>query len=344
MRAELEALMRQWVLDGHKNEVETARSQVQALGARSPWLTWDEWKKRCDPELDVLSAPEDTSTVFTSAYTPANATADGAWQSFTLEAAEIERLLSEAPASWRARLPSGGNASNAVEFEFSSAGVMRSWFDADLFKARFWRFDDARQVSNGASPPAGECPAYVAGVVFARHVRERAVAGAPATAGPANEFKGFEFALAKEGLRMQTKAIPTIALASQVAAVSPRKASLTSTAALNKAIEPRVLTATRAVSTTAKVRAPAVTKATLQLTDPKLSVQLAKPQLAAIERMREGSVQRVLLDKTAVKPPKPNPAPTAPTPAAPPDDTIYILAFICKPVPLSPNPDPQLTW
>ena len=27
-----------------------------------------------------------------------------------------------------------------------------------------------------------------------------------------------------------------------------------------------------------------------------------------------------------------------------PDETIYILAFICKPLPKCPNPDPTLQW
>ena len=43
----------------------------------------------------------------------------------------------------------------------------------------------------------------------------------------------------------------------------------------------------------------------------------------------------------------PVPTPTASAPSSPPatpDDAIYILAFICKALPKSPDPDPTLQW
>lgn len=82
-------------------------------------------------------------------------------------------MVNAAPAELRTRLAADLQASDieSISLEFSSAAVVRTWMDSDLFKARFWRFTNrSRQLSDGNRPPVGQCPAYVSAVVFARNI------------------------------------------------------------------------------------------------------------------------------------------------------------------------------
>jgi hypothetical protein len=173
LRAELAELQRAWLLDGFKEEVEAAQALLATLAATSPALAWSDWLARCNSDIDAITDPADGSSVLPSGFSPSNAVAEGAWRDFALTPAEVTALLEEAPAAWRDTLLAGAppRGTEALTFEFSSAAVLRPWFDPALFKARFWRFaEPGRRLSDGAVPPAGECPAYVAGLVFARRI------------------------------------------------------------------------------------------------------------------------------------------------------------------------------
>ena len=71
--------------------------------------------------------------------------------------------------------------------------------------------------------------------------------------------------------------------------------------------------------------------------------QTVQPAPRAIQRMRwEG---RPIFETAPVPPPPPTPEPPPPPEPEPdPRKDISILAFICKQLPKSPNPDPSLTW
>ena len=317
LRAELDAQMRRWVVDGHKDEVEAAQAQLESLGARSPWTTWHGWQLRSMPAIDTKTDADDTEPVYITAYTPRNATVDGAWSPFSLEPAEIEKLLKQAPADWLERLGiSPSTDKRGLDFEFSSAGITRSWFDPNLFKARFWRLPEGRQISDGGNPATGECPAYVAGVVFARHVRVRTV-GSPAVA--QEKFSGFAFEGAEHGMKLNTRPV--------VKTVTDLRQ--------NEAITKQ-----------------AMAKLSEQLAAADKKTSTIKAVLAKNKPSATISPQSLVLRSTAIRElpaTAPAPAPAAPAPvaapaAAPPDATIYILAFICKPVGLCPAPDATLSW
>ena len=110
-RAELDALQAQWIIAGHKNEVETAQSKVMSLGARSPIQTWAEWSSRFNREIDTSTGAADNFTVFPSFFSPSNAVEEGAWKPFKLSEQEVKVLLNEAPAELRARFAADSAAS-----------------------------------------------------------------------------------------------------------------------------------------------------------------------------------------------------------------------------------------
>ncbi|HEV7906317.1 MAG TPA: hypothetical protein VGO96_20925 [Pyrinomonadaceae bacterium] len=382
-RALLNELRTQWITAGYKNEVEAAQAKVVSLGARSPLQTWSEWNSRFNEDIDTVTGT-DASTVFPSFFSPSNAIDDDAWQPFKLSAEEIKVLLNEAPAELRERFnaDSATAGNKSLTFEFSSAAIQRPWFASDVFKARFWRFADAnRVISDGGKPAKGTCPAYVTAIVFARKVREEVKPAEPVrptippvgiprpgilgrigimrpdlvarpgivarpnvTPQPAPQaqttdkpFGGFQFAA---GVRDQDKLKRRMAERS-IAARTPANE--------RPAATPTMLSA-RMVGNPA-LRRPGI----FRTDNPRTAIP--RPAVTPADASRRLSIVRdhrlfQRLERPRIRIPQPTqPTPTppvTPTPATPTppvqDDSIYILAFICKAVPKAPDPDPTLQW
>jgi len=333
-RAELDALQAQWIVVGHKNEVEAAQSKVVSLGARSPMQTWAEWNSRFNREIDTLTGAADNFTVFPSLFSPSNALEEGAWKPFKLSEQEVKVLLNDAPAELRARFSADNVASSvaSLAFEFSSAAILRPWFVSEALRARFWRFaDPSKIISDGGRPPKGACPAYVTAIVFARRVtvEEKRVETAP----EAKPFDGFRFTVAVKDQERLARISPEA-----LAATQPRP--VVTSPAMNvraaEAVSPRTATmrvanlqAMRAADTNVAmagpVAAPAVTARPMRLST------------VAVTRLPQQSVP-------VTAPTAPSPSPTPSPQRATSDDAIYILAFICKALPKSPDPDLTLQW
>jgi hypothetical protein len=269
-----------------------------------------------------------------SGFSPANAIADEAWRSFTLTPAEVSALLQEAPPAWLTTMlgTAAPRATQSISFEFSSAAIVRPWFEPAVFKSRFWRFaQQERLLSDGKSPPTGECPAYVAAVVFARKV---SVTGADPHVAPqlAMPFEGFSM--------LQTAQI------ARANVIKRQLAPMTTLEAASFIAQPATPTLVRrrhfAVATAA-IAAPAV--ATRSAAGLRAFTLFDKFK---VDRAADRPEFVGHLFTPVVVAPLPTPVPTpAPTqaPAIVPDaNTVYVLAFICKSLPQCPNPDPGLQW
>lgn len=172
-RNKLLELEKKWILDGYKNEVEIARSQYISLSAKSPILTWSEWVENFNPDIDSQVSADDLSLVFPSCFAPSNALEESSWKSFSLDEVEVKALINETSVDLRNLFSIDTNVSSikSISLEFSSATVKRSWFESEIFRSRFWRFsDDTKVISDGDTPPSGDCPAYVTAIVFARKI------------------------------------------------------------------------------------------------------------------------------------------------------------------------------
>ena len=331
-RADIDALQANWIIAGHKNEVEAAQSKVMSLGARSPLQTWAEWSSRFNREIDTSTGAADNFTVFPSVFSPSNALEEGAWKPFKLSEQEVKFLLNEAPAELRARFAADSASSSvaSLTFEFSSAAILRPWFVSEAFRARFWRFaDGSRILSDGGTPPKGTCPAYVTAIVFARNVVVEEKRAEPAPGG-AKPFDGFRFTVAVKDPERLTRISPNVLSAAQ-----PRPVSVAS-----PTMNIRMAAAVSPTTATMRVANPQVTRAA------DMSAAVARPVAAQAITTRPVRLSAVAVTRLP-QPSVPGTPPTAPPPPSQPttpDDAIYILAFICKAVPKSPDPDLTLQW
>ena len=336
LRQEVQRLEQEWLTQGFRAQVEEAQQVVQACETRAPSRAWDEWQKTFIDDLDMST---DTNLIrfVVTGFSPSDLFDTGSWPRFTLTNAEMTRLIRQAPPELQNIFGSDlANPSiDSVSFEYRSVAVTRPWFQPVLFKSRFWRLGVAGgELSDGANPPQGHCPAYIAALVFARNVtiRWRQQAGTPAE----RPEKPSRLLMLDPNIKLRQ-----LNLARDTAA--PART---------------VPGADRAAVQPARVLQPRATAAMVGNPASSMRVMSMRPQVALTGRQKAVLLKSHTfhaLDKMPGRLPSPTPAPPmdprvtmpipAPAPApAPPTDEVTILAFICKRLPRCPDPDPALPW
>jgi hypothetical protein len=126
---------------------------------------------------------------------PSDPAEDGNWSPVSLDEADLARLTGAVDPgilTWlgdRGLLDAAsdaGLAMSGLSVDLFALQVSRSWLEPRVFADRGWTWDGG-QLSDGMTPPAGELPGYVAGLVLARNLvielrPRRTPAIAPATA------------------------------------------------------------------------------------------------------------------------------------------------------------------
>ncbi len=325
LREAIAELERRWVAEGFRAEVEAAQRVVDWVAARSPASVWDEWKRSF---LDVIDTATDTSQVefATTSFSPYDIFSGGAWPSFTLTREEIDRLAAGAPPELAAIFGgSDGAGVEKISFEYRSVTLNRPWLRPELFRSRFWRLGAAGgELSDGGTPPVGRCPSYVAALVLARNVAVHRRAGGEDGTGPRLEPVGHLVRLP-----------PAVLQRLELATVRPRAGVMTAPMPVVSrpavaAIRPR---STLGVPLTlARAPEPELEVGRTLVAPPRAVLQARLASMAFPEGLR------------ATEPPA-SPPPVAET--APPAEhagEVTVLAYICRPLPRCPDPDPSLDW
>jgi len=329
-----------WEAEGGKAAIEAAQSTIATCEARMPRKVWEAWRNAYNPDLDVYTDAASNAGCAPSGFAPADIRTQP-WTTFVLTDAEIKTLTSEASSELQAIFgETGASEITSLSFEFRSAAVVRPWFNTALFDARFWKFaDGSPDLSDGGTPPRGAWPAYVSAVVFARNIR------VTMSAAPPQPLK----VLPALALRPQALQLLQAQRVAMVAAPPVRAPA--ATAAPSMVARPPVALAVAATAAPAMVARPPVAVAAA-LSRP-VALAPIRPAAAAVPavnpvlRLNTAMIYRVpprFPPPAPVPTPPPQPPPAQPQPQPLPDDTISILAFICRPLLKVPNPDPALDW
>lgn len=327
LRAAVQAAQDAWLAKGYKAEVEQAQAVQEACAAKSPVLQWEAWRDAFNPDLDEPTAPDGSSYAL-AAYSPFDILTQADWPTFTLSNAEIEQLASQAPTELKDifQPDPGAPPVSSLSFEFCAVTVNRSWCRPEVFGARFWRFSDPSELlSDGATPPRGECPGYITGLVFARNIMVTDAGGTgrppprPLPVFPPVRFRG--------------TVVPPI-LAKPPPEIAGRPGGPAGVG--------------RPMPVTPRPMTPALeTAETGIVTAPRPPVQAAAPVISPVTfgRLSLGTFKTLPLGPV-LSPPAPSD--TEPPPATadgqPPSGNVSILAFIYTQLSRCPDPDPALTW
>jgi hypothetical protein len=312
-----------WETEGRKTEIEAAQNTVATCEARMPRKVWEAWRNAYNPDLDVYTDPASTGSCAPSGFAPADIGAQP-WTNFVLTGQEIDTLRTQASSELQGIFgDTGASGIASLSFDFRSAAVVRPWFNSAMFDARFWKFaDGSPDLSDGGTPPRGAWPGFVSAVVFVRNIRVTMPAAPP----------------------QPLTVLPAIAVRPQALKMMQAQRVATTAAPPARATAPVVVRAAPAM-----VARPtfAVAAAALRPAAPVPVRPAPAPAVNPVVRLNAAMLYRAPL--TAAPPasapaPVPTPPPPPPQPQPLPDDTISILAFICRPLRKVPDPDPALNW
>lgn len=311
-----------WAGPGRRDEIEAARRVVASYGSRSPAVVWEQFRKLFDPTMPELyfRTTADGLPYVPTGYLPGDVV-DVSWPQITVAADELEALAKDAPDELRSRLSGGADSGvDLVTFEYTLVTVSRSWLNRDLFGSRAWEFRDPdRKLSDGATPPKGECTAYVTGLVLARNITVRR----KADSGSAEVDLGF--------LPTKLKAAPY--LAPRYTVRDHRTRTRDRRTAGTRTRDRRTVRVRTRDHRTAPARPSALSTAVLSLRASKLPLVRARPARPADSTGTR--TERVRATRSARRSTTPS---TATTTTTDPNE-IFVLAFECCLLPESPNPE-----
>jgi hypothetical protein len=323
LRALVEQAHTDWEAKGFKGAIEQAQQVRQAYAARSPQLIWQTWSSSFNPDLDLQTDPNQQPFAPTS-FAPADVFGQE-WPTFRITRAEISQLVAQAPKELKdIFVPEGSQSTvDQLSFEYRSVSLVRPWFRREVFDARCWRLPaGSPALSDGAEPPQGAWPSYIAAMVFVRNIQVTMHADQAVTPPPMRMLPALQFVLnphpdGKTAMRLA----PVAAISRPAPDV---KAAIFTPVQSNIVMQGAIL---RPAPATVVVRP-----------GPKLG------------RMRVVD-HRVPVPQAGLPPPSPAPhtsvpatPPSPPVLAADPRKDISVLAFICKRLPKAPNPDENLSW
>ncbi|MFF3691458.1 hypothetical protein [Streptomyces sp. NPDC002187] len=159
----VQAAYADWLVLGHKSEVEAALGALNRLAGRSSRA--DATRELRDLQDEALSRSADT-TFAPTYFAPLSAAQETTWAHVRISYAELRAAVpSGADTSTRPFLTS--TADGHVEFLYAVLEIMRPWFSARLYQADDWRLAGDQVISTG-SGVEGRTPAYPQSVYLAR--------------------------------------------------------------------------------------------------------------------------------------------------------------------------------
>jgi hypothetical protein len=338
LKAQIQKLLNDWTTDGYKAQIEDAESTFARLGAKSSQQTWEQWQSQLNPQIDTFT---DTSgqSVFITGFSPSDILDEPTWQRFTLSGDEVATLVSQAPDELKKRLaPDAVNLDiDMLSLEYTSVYLTRPWLQPGVFDARFWRFNDGTPpLSDGKTQPSGRFPAYVVSVVFARNIEVRLKAQSSTnTAAVPHLKKGVSFGVFK----LSPSPVLTDALKQPVFHTDPPPPEVEPTG-----VETTIPTGVKTTIPTG-VETTIPTGVETTITAANFSSAEIENEISSALLTQSDRVSTVLKSSDYLRFPPTQWGQPPPTPSTDVlDNSIYIMTFICKALPLCPNPDLTLQW
>ncbi len=349
LRAAVEAVDKAWEAEGHRAGVDAALAVEEAFAARSPALTWADWKTSFMEDIDTLTDSNQIRFAPTG-FSPYDIFDDD-WPRFTMSRSEITQMAATAPHQVVEVLGTGDLGSiEEISFDFRSVALTRPWFRPGVFTSRFWRLPAGTEpLSDGAEEALGRCPAYVSALVFARNI---AITSRPEAVGASPPDPRMLMLIDRVTLAAKR---PEMAAFIRMPAAAP--AAVTPTSINFAARLSAVSFASGMVGSRRSWSHEGERTSDVDMALMKPSLRLAafrplvaRPAVTEVSRVRLSAVsdhRTFRIDPElliAHIPEAPSPPAPEPTVVATPPDEIRILAFICRRIPRSPDPDPELHW
>jgi hypothetical protein len=158
-RQQVNAALNDWVINGHKNDVEQIAAYISQISQRDMSVLKSQYLN--DLEAARLTSPVSGAEFFVTSLIPGNFATSTAWTPFAFGAGDYERNRSAAvsSSSWPVRAGDGflglfgggggrtryagslDRSRTAITCEIAEVPIVRQWFQSAFLTSRSWRFD-----------------------------------------------------------------------------------------------------------------------------------------------------------------------------------------------------------
>ncbi|GAO43552.1 hypothetical protein [Flavihumibacter petaseus] len=316
-----------WESKGNKAAVEKWLGLFNQLTGAAPVTTLNDLKTDYELFAKMHGADELAGefTYLPTLFNPINFFEDQVpWQMLTLDKMEVASLYEKAPANLKEvfQVSDGEPEIQHIGFEYAVVTIVREWFPLkEFFQQRFWKLPDGETVISDGNGN-GLVPAYPDKMIFVRNVAIQYAKPVQPSAATGNLTAQLFVKLNPQvSFQAKTKSDQLLGRRMKMATLRAGAAAPAESAA---PVMPVADSAGRVLSMHLAGDKPAVAR--------KFSASLFKA----------GGFRK--FTDVVVKPPPP------PTPPPVPGNTelkypaMELLAFICKKMPLCPDPDTALDW
>jgi hypothetical protein len=171
-KSSVDQAFQDWVSKGFKGDVEKAFATIEQITGRSPRITWEKWKNEFEQNRMTDLAGQDFYQTYFYPHNFYESVSPIPWMTINLDTSEIENLNSATGTTSIFPLGTGEDFTIlSLSIELIRVSIVRPWLESNLFRSRFWQWADGRSpLSDGATPPAGDLPAYTSEAIFARNL------------------------------------------------------------------------------------------------------------------------------------------------------------------------------
>ena len=334
-----------WLNLGHKKEVEKNLFILKQLQTRdslnsnaNAYLEEMELDKLTDTSggngrdfLDTYYSNEDAFDMNTGC------------RSLTLTKGEINKLAEDAPSDLKSIFNvSEGTTCDTIEeitFHYNEVTVMRPWFHPEFFESREWRERNGKVVSDGNIPRRGSIPAYISKILAVRNIQvtgKKAIHEKPLSL---SIFGTFSKTQPQESDQDQQTVEAVQQPASQQNHVERVKMYALKNAQVNvQSLRMRSIAA-RHLGTTIK-------SLPMNIPPKNVQVNIQPLRMRSIDTRRFGTTIKTQPMNIPLKNPEPltQMSNELITESYSLGDGVAVLAYVCKRLPKSPNPDETLNW
>ncbi|MCZ2258593.1 peptidoglycan-binding domain-containing protein [Sporosarcina sp. G11-34] len=333
-----------WVNFGYKNKVEASQKIRNILEVKKYSVLYrDEYLN--DINIAELADTDAQGIPFcVTDFNPRDAfDKDQPWIYVPLLRKEIDSLIQQAPDSLKGVFTADQENDDiqSLSLEYKYIGIKRSWFRPEFFQSRYWKMSDESIVSDGESPAQGRIPAYITGMLAVRNIT---VTKKKKTGEQKNSVLPI-LNIATLQNNAVIKAIPEYRLA-----INP------GTMTFMQSVKPPVVDVDNRLKNNADLlqtrtgeleQKPAIRS--IEMPNPKLQAVFKPPETAKlISNLHIYKAEELIFTQNiksmgigSLIEPIDRIVATPETVTETYDfDGVAILAFVCRRVPLSPNPDP----
>lgn len=280
------------------------------------------------------------------------------WNNLTLTKEEIASLIQNASAELKSlfNAAQGSDDIESCSLEYNNVVVIRPWYKPEFFASRYWRLSEDVVISDGNVPRKGKIPAYITSMVVVRNIKitRKKKAGSEPLVLPIFSITPIQtLKMSRTPVTIKSRLVSDVTPVRTGVEIGPTTVSRFSVAEA----APRSF---RTMAATTSVRGKPVSSSSF-----KSSLLISSFKQPVVQPVDSQTTLNIKLNEKksyvsekyvgmTIKTPFSPALPTSvePSGASANDlitetynmDGVAVLAFVCKRVPKSPDPDNTLAW